>query len=146
MPDGYLYTKLKLRIEKETAKTGFVSCARLCHVLEQLLCLDFTERNVVTQELRAMKVIEYNPEHGWHLRTPPAHAENTGTILAEPESDIHTDMKVAEVAKPNEPIHEGDPTVDVEFGHCCHGCAKYPCEKSKAGEPADCWDYTKIER
>ncbi len=106
MPDGYLYRKLNLRIEKETAKTGFVSCARLNHVLEQMFSLDFTERNVVTQELRAAKVIEYNPECGWRLKTA-----NITPVTA-------------------------------EFGHACHGCAKYPCEKAMAGEPlGDCYDF-----
>lgn len=103
----------------------------------------YTDQTEVMRQLAAVGLFEFVNFYGWRL-LEPAHAENTCTVLAEPESDIHTDTKVAEVAKPSEPIHESDPTVDVEFGHFCHGCARYPCDKSKAGEPdGDCWDYAR---
>lgn len=41
-----------------------------------------------------------------------------------------------------EPDTENADPVLAEFGHACQGCAMYPCEKSKAGEPdGDCYDY-----
>lgn len=46
----------------------------------------------------------------------------------------------------SEPVREGTLALNAEFGHCCHGCAKYPCVKSEKGEPdGDCWDYLKTE-
>lgn len=80
-----------------------------------ILKFDRPERVAIMQQLEDIKRAVLIPFKGWRLELAPAHADDNA-----------------------------DP-ITAEFGHACHGCARYPCDKSMVGEPADCWEYVKKE-
>lgn len=115
----YLYRKLIAVITEEASKKAehVVDFGRMAHVLEETFSLSHNEVVFVTGELRRVGVLEY-------IRTPECEGWRLLPL----------------------PTHEETDPLLTEFGHACHGCAHYPCEKSKVGELlGDCWEYEKME-